>query len=186
LFLDLDRIAALLDFVRDRTELPTWAYPKFVFAAHTGARRSEMIRSEIDDWDFENMVVQIREKKRDADVEFTFRHVAISPFLAEVMLDWRSRHPGGVCLFCNEPNKQLTTNDSAKAFRRAVKGSEWNVLLGWHLFRHSLASNMARKGIDQRMIDATLGHQTEDMRRRYRHLFPNQQREVMASIFAKR
>ncbi len=185
LFLDLGRIAEVLKFVRDDKTLSSWVYPMFVFAAHTGARRSEMIRSQVDDWDLDNMVVQIRERKRNSDVEFTFRWVAISPLLGKVMKQWLTNHPGGTYLLCDTPNEQLGKNDVAKGFRNTVEGSKWGMLLGWHLFRHSFASNMACKGIDQRFIDASLGHQTEEMRRRYRHLFPSQQREVMASIFAE-
>jgi integrase len=186
LFLDLDQIDDVLKFVQVKQTAPPWLYPMFVFAAHTGARRSEMIRSEVDDWDFKHGVVQIREKKRDKDVEFTFRHVAFSDVLAEVMDGWIKRHPGGSYTLCPDPNGPVTTNMAAKGFRDVVDGSRWAVLHGWHLFRHSLASNMAYRGIDQRIIDATLGHQTEAMRRRYRHLFPSQQRAVMASIFAKK
>ncbi len=185
LFLDLDQVAAVLEFVRTQEKAPAWLYPMFVFAAHTGARRSEMIRSEADDWDFEHFVVHIREKKRDKDVEFTFRPVAMSPTLAQVMQEWLQAHPAGMYTLRSDAGDQITTNMAAKGFRDVVEGSKWEVLHGWHLFRHSLASNMACKGIDQRIIDATLGHQTEEMRRRgYRHLFPSQQRAVMASIFS--
>jgi len=185
LFLDLDQIAEVLEFVRTRENAPPWLYPMFVFAAHTGARRSEMIRSEVEDWDFKHEVVQIREKKRDKDVEFTFRFVAISPLLAGVMHDWFKRHPGGPYTLCTAESCPITTNMAAKAIRDVVDDSKWKVLHGWHLFRHSLASNLACEGIDQRIIDASLGHQTEAMRRRYRHLFPSQQRAVMASLFSK-
>ena len=67
--------------------------------------------------------------------------------------------------------------------KRAVKGTKYARIRGWHLFRHSLASILAAAGTDQRTIDATLGHQTEDMRKRYRHLFPSKQRTALASIF---
>lgn len=30
-----------------------------------------------------------------------------------------------------------------------------------------------------------MGHQTEEMRRRYRHLFPDQQREALSSVFGE-
>jgi hypothetical protein len=32
-------------------------------------------------------------------------------------------------------------------------------------------------------IDAWMGHQTEEMRKRYRHLFPDQQQAALASVF---
>ncbi|MEZ6150377.1 MAG: hypothetical protein R3C09_09665 [Pirellulaceae bacterium] len=38
--------------------------------------------------------------------------------------------------------------------------------------------------VDQRMIDAWVGHQTEEMRRRYRHLFPHKQTSELARVFA--
>jgi len=39
--------------------------------------------------------------------------------------------------------------------------------------------------IDQRTIDAWSGHQTEEMRKRYTHLFPDQQQKAMRLIFGK-
>ena len=71
----------------------------------------------------------------------------------------------------------------AKAFRTAVEESPWRVVQGYHVLRHSFASNCALKGVDQRIIDAWMGHQTEAMRRRYRHLFPEQQQEAIRSVF---
>lgn len=61
---------------------------------------------------------------------------------------------------------------ASKYFRQALGGGRWSVLRGFHVFRHSLASIMASKGIDQRIINDILGHSTEEMELRYRHLFP--------------
>jgi hypothetical protein len=49
-----------------------------------------------------------------------------------------------------------------------------------------LENRKAPKGVDQRMTDRWVGHQTEEMRRRYTHLFPDAQREAVASVFAGR
>lgn len=46
------------------------------------------------------------------------------------------------------------------------------VVIRFHVFRHSFASNLAAKSVDQRLIDQIMGHQTEEMRKRYQHLFP--------------
>ena len=48
---------------------------------------------------------------------------------------------------------------------------------------HSFASNCAAAGVDQRVIDEWMGHQTEEMVRRYRHLFPSQQRQAINLVF---
>ncbi len=77
----------------------------------------------------------------------------------------------------------ITVDDAGWHFVLTVRGSRWAVLRGWHVLRHSFASNLAAKGVDQRFIDEFLGHQTEAQRRRYRHLFPHQQRQVLCQVF---
>jgi site-specific recombinase XerD len=70
-----------------------------------------------------------------------------------------------------------------KAFRSAVERSRWRVVQGYHVLRHSFASNCALKGVDQRAIDSWMGHHTEAMRRRYRHLFTEHAQMAMRSVF---
>jgi len=48
---------------------------------------------------------------------------------------------------------------------------------------HSFASNAAAAGVDSGMIDSWMGHQTEEMRNRYRHLFPQQQKLAIDRVF---
>jgi site-specific recombinase XerD len=52
----------------------------------------------------------------------------------------------------------------------------------YHVFRHSFCSNLAMAGVDQRVIDEFLGHQIEAMRKRYRHLFPNDRHSAIESF----
>ena len=54
---------------------------------------------------------------------------------------------------------------------------------GWHCLRHSFISNLASQGIDQRIIDDFVGHTTEQMRRRYRHLFPDVKQAAIDAVF---
>jgi len=65
-----------------------------------------------------------------------------------------------------------------------LKGSKWSRIRGFHVFRHSFASNLAAVGVDQRVIDEWMGHQTEAMRKRYRHLLPDQRRKAIETVFA--
>lgn len=81
--------------------------------------------------------------------------------------------------------QMLKQTFTTKCFRRCLKGTKWVRMRGFHVFRHSFASNLAAAGIDQRIIDEFMGHQTEAMRRRYRHLFPEQRRKAIESVFAK-
>lgn len=192
LFLTLPEIDELLSFVKQSARQPV-VYPMFVFAAHTGARRSEMVRSEIDDFDFEGGTVLIREKKRVRG-KLSTRRVPLSPLLVGTMRQWFANHPGGrytFCLNCRLPRAgktreigtPITRDEAHDHFKRTLAGSRWDKLRGWHVFRHSFCSNCAAKGIDQRIINAWVGHQTEEMVRRYRHLIPNQQQEAIRLVF---
>lgn len=63
LFLTTDEIQELLAHVKATARNP-FLYAMFVFASHTGVRRSEILRSRLDDIDFAGGNVTIREKKR--------------------------------------------------------------------------------------------------------------------------
>ncbi len=183
LFLTLGQVSDLLAHVRERGGRP-WVHVAFCLAAYTGARRSEILRSRVDDLDLEAGTITIREKKRDRSREMTFRTVPLASALTEVLRGWLGvNHPGGQYTICGGDGRPLSRQMLAKAFRSAVEGSSWRVLQGYHVLRHSFASNCALKGVDQRIIDAWMGHQTEAMRRRYRHLFPEQQQEAIRSVF---
>jgi integrase len=72
---------------------------------------------------------------------------------------------------------------ATKYFRAALRGGKWAVLHGRHTFRHSLASNMASSDVDQPIINEILGHHTEEMERRYRHLLPRKQAHAPNGLF---
>src|SRR5262249_24448070 len=99
LFLTLPEVAELLDHLRRFGTLP-WVYPMVCFAAHPGARRSELLRARVADVDFEGKSVLINETNRVRGKRTT-RRVPLSPLLAAVLKDWLSAHAGGPYLFCN-------------------------------------------------------------------------------------
>lgn len=192
LFLGIGEINELLEHVKSTAQQP-FVYPMFCFAAHTGARRSEMLRLKKSDIDLSSSVALVHEKKRVRGTTTT-RRVTLSPFLKEVLGEWLASHPGGQHLFAQQiavfrSHKRrveatpVTRSEATDHFLRTLEGSKWAVVRGWHAFRHSFASNCAAAGIDQRLIDEWLGHQTEEMRRRYRHCFPNQQEKAIQTVF---
>ena len=172
----------VLDFVRS-IEPDSFIYPMFVFACHTGARRSEILRSEINDLDLGTKTIQIREKKKSRRKAMTFRRIPATELLLSVLTNWFSSHPGGRYTICRCHDVPLTSHSARHYFKRTVRNSKWDKIKGFHVFRHSFASNLAAEGIDQRVIDEWMGHQTEEMRKRYRHLFPDQQHMAIASVF---
>jgi integrase len=222
LFLDRVQINECLEHVKKAANCPPFVYPMFVFVGHTGARRSEMMRSRVEDFDFASRTVRIREKKKDTDVEETYRRLKMSPLLTEVMRAWLANHPGGEHTFClsgvvqRSSKRSLTTghqNPKARAtglkaraatvrprevipgpqgltrkeadsyFEKALAGSKWEVIKGFHTFRHSVGSIMAAAGVPERTIKEMLGHLTDDMLEHYRHLYPHETRDVIDRVF---
>jgi len=220
LYLELPEISELLAYVREHATQP-FVVPMVSFAAHTGARRSEMLRALASDIDFKGNTVLVREKKKARDKE-TFRRVPLTASLASVLKEWLAVHPGGQYLFCNGQEvarskkrsrttghkgekTRSTTSKGRKAgvkdrtvrpgaagltkdeahdhFKRTMAGSKWEVLRGYHVLRHSFISACASTGVDQRLIDEWVGHSTEEMRKRYRHLYPSAQQDALKTVF---
>ena len=100
-FLTLGEIEHFLDHVEQTADYP-FIYPMFVMAAHTGARRSELIRSQLDDIFFAEQVMSIREKKRVRHRQ-SIRTVPISTRLQKALSKWFDCHPGGSFTF--QPEK---------------------------------------------------------------------------------
>ena len=196
LFLTSAEIKELLEYVRTNARLD-WLYPMIVFAAHTGARRSELIRAKAADIDFTGETVLIWERKKDKS-RYTYRRVPLTKTLKSALEDWLAVRPAGPNLFChnersvqskkkNEPlGGPLTRKEVADHFKRTLRAPKWERLKGWHVLRHSFISICAQT-VSPVLLDQWTGHQTEEMRRRYTHLIPSEERRAIASVFeAKR
>jgi integrase len=194
LYLRCTEIVDFLAHVKAHAIQP-WVYPLLCFGAHTGARRSEMLRVIAAEVDFEVNTVLIHEKKR-AKGKSTTRRVPITPFLAEALKQWLAVHPGGQYLFCQcatvvrsktkrSAPAPVTHDEARDHFKRVTRGSKWEVLRGYHVLRHSFISACASKGIDQRLIDEWTGHTTDEQRKRYRHLYPSVQQAAIQSVFGQ-
>jgi len=99
LYLQAHELAGFLAHIRDHATYP-WIYPLVCMAAHTGARRSELLRMQVTDLDAEGGSVLIREKKRVKGKRST-RRAPLSPTLAVALEEWKKVHPGGNALFCH-------------------------------------------------------------------------------------
>ena len=192
LFLSTSQVESLLSYAQ-KNQKYSFVYPMMAFAAYTGARRSEMIRSRLEDIDMQNKRIVLREKKRVRG-KTSSRRIPMSDKLYLILNDWFQEHPGGNFTFCfrhsessrksRTNGQQVTLNEAHKKFKSTLKGSEWQDIRGWHCLRHSFCSNCAAAGVEQRVINSWVGHQTEEMVRRYRHLFPHHEKEAIDSVFS--
>jgi len=194
LYLRPGEIAELLAYVKEHGTQP-WVNPLVCAAAHTGARRSELLRTQIADVDFSGGTILLHEKKRSREKRTT-RRVTITPLLRQVLQEWLEVHPGGPWLFAQKAKivrsktkrsaaTQVTRDESHDHFKRSLAESKWKVLRGLHSLRHSFISCLAGAGVDQRIIDELAGHQTPEQQKRYRHLGPDLKQEAVARVFGQ-
>jgi integrase len=191
LFLTRQEMEQFLAYVRQNGTLP-WVYPLVALAAYTGARRSEMLRALVTDVDLDG-VITIREKKRIIGKRST-RTAPIAPKLAEVLREWLASKPDHPHLFCQSQHvarsktrrqgpTAVTPDEAQDHFKRTIADSKWSSLRGYHVLRHTFISALASEGVDQRVIDEIVGHQSEEQRKRYRHLYPAVIREAVQRVF---
>jgi integrase len=82
------------------------------------------------------------------------------------------------------PPGQLTVLEVHDHFCRTLEKTKW-AKVRLHALRHSFISNCAAAGVDQRIIDGWVGHTSEEMRRRYRHLIPSVEQVAIATVFGR-
>jgi integrase len=189
LYLTPSEIAEVLRLVRGRSRYDV-SFILHAVPAYTGMRRGELLRLRWCDVEFEQGSLIARSRKQSRQEVETKRRIDLHPELKTILMDWRDMRPKGQYVACDagclDP---LTPRLANSRFWQPLRGTPWCLAsrknlfkVGFHNYRHSLASNLAALGVDQRIIDEWMGHQTEAMRKRYRHLFPKTRRSAIESF----
>jgi integrase len=189
LYLTPGEIATLLQTVRERAD-QDFTYLLHAIPAYSGIRRGELLRLRWSDIEFDQGYMIARSRKQSRRKIETTRRIDLHPELRRELLDWLGRRPTGQYVICEQDNLEILRPFMAnKYFWQPMRGTAWCLKssknwfkIGFHSYRHSFASNLAARGVDQRIIDEWMGHQTEAMRKRYRHLFPKDRRSAMESF----
>ncbi len=121
LYLRVEEVQELLSFVEEHGCDPC-LYPMLLLAAHTGARRSEIVRSQKRDFDFEAGTVLIRERKRSKG-RLTHRSVPLTDHLAWSMQIWLADQRGPAAF--TEAGQALTPERASDLLSRTLAGSRW-------------------------------------------------------------
>jgi integrase len=189
LYLDRDEIDAFVAYFEANAKHRFLAV-MVTLAAHTGMRRSEMLRARRGDVDLEAGVITIREKKRVKGTTTT-RVVPLSTPLAATLRAWLAAHPGGDSLLARartdaagrDSAAGVTKDEADDHFGRTRFGSPWAKVRGFHVLRHSFISACAASGVDVRNVQSWCGHMTPEMSAWYTHLCPATQRTAMDVVF---
>jgi integrase len=131
-----------------------------------------------------------RSRKQSRRKRETVRRIPLHPELRGELAAWRERRPRGQYVI-GEPDGAgpITPDRANRVFWQPMRKTPWGLdngrdlfKVGFHTYRHSFASNLAAAGVDQRVIDELMGHTTEAMRKRYRHLFPEARRSAVTAF----
>jgi integrase len=189
LYLTPAEIGEVLRLVRERAKHDV-SFLLHAIPAYTGVRRGELLRLRWGDIEFDQDSLVARSKKQSRQAVETKRRIDLHPELKAILLDWQKRRPRGQFVACDADSLDpLTPKEANRRFWQPLRGTAWclssrknRFKINFHCYRHSFASNLAAAGVDQRVIDQFMGHETECMRKRYRHLFPKTRRSAIESL----
>lgn len=161
-------------------EKDPWLYPLLATIAFTGIRRGEATRLEWQHVDFARRILRVGSRKQSTKKELVGRDIEMHEKLVAVLKEYLKTCKGRYVF--HENGQPINPPDLHSRWGALVKGTKFDNLSGYHVLRHSFASNLAAQGVDQRIIDTFMGHQTEEMRKRYQHLFPERKNEAIHSL----
>lgn len=159
-----------------------WIHPVLVALADTGMRRGEVCALEWCDVDLERKILCIKSMKQSRHRGQTPRYVPIRDRLLALLQDQKQKTGHKRWVFISpRGGGQLWRDGLNVCFRRVTTGTRFEGL-GLHCLRHSLASCLAEKGVDQREINEILGHMTQEMAQRYLHISREKLRTAMEKL----
>lgn len=163
-------------------------------AAATALRRSEMRGLKWEDLDFECLWFNLRRGKvgkmeTKMKTEASRKGIPMLPELAEVLQDWRKKTPypcDGDWVFASPymDGKQPYTFDMLlrNYVRPAAAKAGIEKRIGWHTFRHSLATLLGRSGEDIKVVQELLRHANARMTQVYQHADRDDKRSALSHV----
>lgn len=159
------------EFQRLAEQLSVRDWAMVLLAGSTGLRRSEMIALTWSDLDTRSMEVNVlrscvRNRIGKTKTESSRRPVPLHPIVLSALLNWRaeSRYAAETdFLFPSirlkgtrplSPDSVLKKSIRPALARTGIMGKQ----IGWHSFRHSLATNLRALGIDIKVAQELLRH----------------------------
>lgn len=172
LYLSIDEISHLLDDVTDK-QLPT-KYPirdkailELLYA--TGIRCSELISIRFCDIDLNQHTIRIKGKGKKERIVLFGRKAALK--LTEYFQKERSHVQSPYeQVFLNYRYEPLTTRSIQRIIHMFRPFLKTDRPITPHKIRHSFATHMLNQGVDLRVVQELLGHQTLSSTEKYTHV----------------
>ena len=144
-----------------------------ICAIRSGMRMGELLGLRWEDVDFERRQLSVRRSIVRGVVASPksnkARHIPLAEDLLEVLAGLR---PKSGYVFQQTNGEPMTRGMAWRAIQTACKGAGLR-LIGWHVLRHTFASQLASEGVSIQIIQTLLGHSDMKMTMRYAHLAPS-------------
>jgi len=134
---------------------------------NTGMRRSEMGFLRWEDVDFERGVIRLRSHEERRLKTHQERVIPMNETTREILQRWRRKTGRSKYVFATPRGKPRVNNISREVKRIAEKAGVKGV--SPHVFRHTFASELVRKGEDISRVQELLGHSTITTTQIYLH-----------------
>ncbi|MCC5814886.1 MAG: tyrosine-type recombinase/integrase [Leptospira sp.] len=146
-------------------------------AYSAGLRVSEVVKIRISDIDFDRDVIQIKQAKGQKD-----RTAILSPRVKSDILSCIQNRKPSDWLFPSALNfkNHLSIRTAEKVFENAKKNCNINKKVSFHSLRHAFATHLYEKGIDIRIIQTLLGHESVRTTQIYTHVSKKKLSNVMS------
>ena len=184
LFLLPAEIGDLLELVKEKADGPR-AVLAHAIPAYTGMRRGEIVRLTWENVDLARDQITAHSRKQSRKQKETPRTIDLHPDLKPLLVE--AEATGGRYVVPGDDGGEIDPDKLNRHFRQPMRNTDWHLgkerfKVGFHTYRHSFASNLAMAGVDQRVINELMGHTTEEMAKRYRHLIPAQTKAAVGVL----
>ncbi len=160
-------------------------------ALHTGMRLGELLGLRRRDIDFGRCQIHVQKSysrgKLTTPKSHKRRSIPITETFCESLRSYIAERPRSEWVFCDDEGGILNKQRVRDPLDRAYKAAEIPThKRGWHLLRHTYATQMAGSGaVTLRDLQKLLGHGTIEVTERYAHFMPeayDRAREALAGV----
>ncbi|MDX1629448.1 MAG: tyrosine-type recombinase/integrase, partial [Fulvivirga sp.] len=131
----------------------------------SGLRISELINLKIQDIDSDNRRIWVRNAKGAKD-----RATLLSPNQLELLRTYYKKYRPKNYLFEGPKNAKYTASSIRKIFKRALRNAHIEKYATVHSLRHSFATHLLENGVNLRLIQVLLGHNSTKTTEIYTHV----------------
>lgn len=142
-----------------------------------GLRVSEIVGIEIGHIDSDRMLVLISAAKGKKD-----RYVTLPDSILPLLRDYYKNYKPKKYLFEGQYGGKYSVSSVQTIFKRALKKAKIHKYVGVHSLRHSYATHLIENGVDIRLIQELLGHNSIKTTQIYTHVTFNTKNQVKSPL----